>query len=109
MVARGLLQVSRRELDPARSTLYQPVLKGETSQLLREGEIVEVDIAILPSSTFFAAGERLHLVISPRPAVASNPFVKCNDCNRGRHVLHVGGKYDSHLLIPVVTKWSQDD
>ncbi len=102
MVARGLLQVSRRELDPVRSTLYQPVLKSETSQLLREGEIVHVDIAILPSSTFFAAGERLHLVISPQPAVTSNPFVKCNDCNRGLHVLHVGGKYDSHLLIPVV-------
>jgi uncharacterized protein len=22
--------------------------------------------------------------------------------NKGRHVIHTGGKYDSHLLIPVV-------
>jgi len=22
--------------------------------------------------------------------------------NKGRHVLHVGGSYDSHLLVPVI-------
>ena len=26
--------------------------------------------------------------------------------NRGAHVIHAGGKYDSHLLIPVVPEKS---
>jgi putative CocE/NonD family hydrolase len=102
LVARGLLAVSRRALDEEASTEWEPVLRNDREERLRPGEIVRVDIAIQPSSTFFARGEALQLVVSPNEIVASPPFVKDNSRNRGVHVVHVGGAYDSHLLIPVI-------
>jgi hypothetical protein len=41
-------------------------------------------------------------VISGHEIVPSPPYVKANQCNRGLHVVHMGGDYDSHILIPVV-------
>ncbi|MGI9591714.1 MAG: CocE/NonD family hydrolase [Myxococcota bacterium] len=101
-VARGLLRVSRRELDEAESTEWEPVLAHQRERKLAPGEIVPVDIAINPSSTFFRAGESLALTIAPREIVPSPPYRKSTAGNRGLHVLHVGGRHDSYLLIPVI-------
>ena len=102
MVARGLLCVSRRALDEASSTEWEPVLLHQRDEKILPGEVVPVEIAINPSSTFFARGEALELIISPREIVPSPPFVKDHSCNRGLHVIHVGADTDSHLLIPVI-------
>ena len=61
-----------------------------------------MEIALNPSSTFFAAGEGIELIVSPSEIVPSPPYRKANACNRGLHVVHVGGDHDSHLLIPVI-------
>jgi predicted acyl esterase len=100
LVSRGFCRVSRRELDPALSTPWQPVQTGTSEQLLSPGAIVPVEIEIYPSSTFFAAGEMLELIVSGDEIIPSPPYRKDVSCNRGRHVLHVGGPYDSHLLVP---------
>ncbi|MEM8591174.1 MAG: CocE/NonD family hydrolase, partial [Pseudomonadota bacterium] len=55
-VALGWLRVSQRALDPALSTPAQPVLTHANRQPLSRGEIVPVEIEILPSSTLFRAG-----------------------------------------------------
>jgi len=102
MVTRGLLAVSRRALDETRSTEWEPLLRNDRDEKLRPGEIVAVEIALNPSSTFFAAGEGIRLIVSPNEIVPSLPYLKANACNRGLHVVHVGGDWDSHLLIPVV-------
>ena len=59
MVTRGWIRVAMRKLDEAESTEWNPVPKGTSEQKLKPGEIVPVDIALYPSSTFFAAGESL--------------------------------------------------
>ena len=64
MVTRGWCKVSRRELDPLESTEWHPVQKGASEQKLKAGEIVPVDIELYPSSTFFAVGETLQLIIA---------------------------------------------
>ena len=102
MVARGPIAVSRRALDPDASTGWEPVLLDSRDDRLEPGEIVPVDIAIDPSSTFFAAGEGIELIVSPKEIVPSPPYRKDNACNRGVHIVHAGGDRDSHLLIPVV-------
>ena len=102
MVARGFCRVSRRELDVAESTDYQPVLTGTSHLPLEPDEIVPVDIALYPSSTFFAAGESLQLIISSNEIIPSPPYVKDVSTNRGIHVIHCGGDHDSHLLVPVI-------
>ena len=108
MVARGLIAVSRRALDPRASTEWEPVLRNERDDRLTPGEIAPVDIAINPSSTFFAAGDGIELIVSPNEIVPSPPYRKDNACNRGLHVVHAGGECDSHLLIPVITARTQN-
>lgn len=102
MVTRGFCRVSRRELDAAASTDDQPVLAGTSHQALAPGQIVPVDIALYPSSTFFAAGESLELIVAAREIIPSPPYRKNASFNRGIHVIHCGGDRDLHLLVPIV-------
>jgi predicted acyl esterase len=107
-VALGWLRVSHRELDPARSTEYQPVLAHRRELKLRPGEIVAVEIEIWPSGTRFEKGERLRLIvqgsdINKYPKDKAPVYFRHEDTvNKGRHVIHAGGPYDSHLLVPVI-------
>ncbi|MEM6672400.1 MAG: CocE/NonD family hydrolase [Planctomycetota bacterium] len=102
MVTRGWCRVSRRELDPAESLEWSPVQTGAKEQGLKAGEIVPVDVALYPSSTFFASGESVQLIVAPREIIPSPPYIKDASFNRGVHVLHFGGEYDSYLLVPSV-------
>ena len=106
-VALGWLRASHRELDRTRSRPWQPVLAHRRSLPLAPGEIVPLEIEILPSGTRFGPGETLRLVIQgqdiyryPRPLIQA---LHDDLVNRGRHVIYSGGEYDSHLLVPVLT------
>jgi putative CocE/NonD family hydrolase len=105
-VALGWLRVSHRELDEERSTPQQPWLLYRREQKLSPGEIVPVEIEILPSGTVFHAGERLRLLIQGTDVnkyPAGTPTQRHHsDRNHGRHIIHTGGNHDSHLLIPVL-------
>jgi predicted acyl esterase len=100
-VAQGWLRVSHRELDPDRSTPEQPWLLHRRMQKLKPKEIVPVEIEIWPSSTKFLAAEILRLVVqgSDVYAYAGVGYAHPETLNHGRHIIHTGGKYDSHLLI----------
>lgn len=52
-VATGWLRVSHRELDKDKSTIAQPWHKHEQELKIKNGEIVPIEIEILPSSTYF--------------------------------------------------------
>lgn len=105
-VALGWLRASHRERDPDQSTDYQPVLAHQRALPLTPGEPTPLDIEIWPSGTRFEAGEGLRLVVQgsdiydyPKPSV----YARHEDLvNRGEHVIHAGGRFDSHLLVPVI-------
>lgn len=104
-VALGWLRVSHRELSE-KSTPEQPILRHERELRLERGEIVPVEIEIWPSGTRFAPGESLRVVIKGQdinqyPANLLTPQ-HVSDRNRGTHILHTGGRYDAHLLVPVL-------
>jgi len=106
-VALGWLRVSHRELDPARSRPEQPFHPHTREDLLRAGEPVAADIEIWPSSTRFAVGQRLRVVVQGRDVMTESlpntPFARHQDTrNRGLHRIHTGAEYDSYLLVPVV-------
>ncbi len=102
VVARGWLRVSQREIDEKMFTPWQPFLKHQGEQKLKPGEIVAVEIEILPSSTLFRKGETLGLVIQGKDILA-HPMMKYTRLvNKGVHAIYTGGKYDSHLLIPLL-------
>lgn len=105
-VALGWLRASHRELDVARSTDHQPVLAHQRELKLEEGVAVPLEIEIWPSGTRFEAGETLRLVVQgtdiyqyPLPTMCDRHE---DTVNRGHHVIHGGGRYDSHLLVPVI-------
>lgn len=103
-VALGWLRVSHRELDAEKSTEFQPVHPHTSEELLTEGERVKVEIEIWASSTQFAAGETLRLIIQGRDiydkGLPKLPFARHEDTrNEGTHVLHCGA---SHLLLPII-------
>ena len=113
LVARGWLRASHRELDGERSTPYQPWLRHQRALALERNEIVPVEIEIWPSSTLFRRGETLQLAVQGGDLryTRSNPLPlehgrisvgHSRTVNRGRHAIHAGGRYNSHLLVPVI-------
>lgn len=101
-LSRGYLRASRRALDQTRSQDWRPVLSGDVVEPLAPGEIVKVNVALCPIATFFAAGESLKLIIAARELEHAPIFGKDTRVNAGRHVLHCGGSYPSHLLVPEI-------
>jgi predicted acyl esterase len=104
-VALGWIRASHRELDQERSAPWQPVLAHRRSLPVARGEVVPLDIEILPSGTRFGPGETLRLVIQGRDVYRyPRPLIQAlheESVNRGAHVVHAGGEHDSHLLVPV--------
>jgi predicted acyl esterase len=102
----GWLRISHRELDPKRSTPFQPWLLHRSEQRLKPGEIVPVELEILASSTLFRAGESLSLLIQGHDIYEANRAQLTMGHgplrNAGEHIIHTGGNYDAHLLVPVI-------
>ena len=101
--APGKLRVSLRETDPEKSTDFQPIYPYNNPQKLRKGEIVPVDIEIWPSSRIWHPGEQLRLEVMGHYERTDwfEPFAWDTN-NKGNHVLHSGGKYDSYLMVPYI-------
>jgi hypothetical protein len=102
LVAKGWLRASLRELDPARTTAEQPWHLFKQSKLLRKGEIVPVDIEVLPSSTLFEKGSFLRLEITGHEPLRYPSFRHGRPVNKGYQRIYTGGKYASNLYAPVV-------
>jgi hypothetical protein len=98
----GRLRVSMRHLDEANSTDAMPVHSFDRVEKLAPGQIACVDIDLFPVGLALYPGEQLRLVISGHHVLggvmpgADNVPSK----NRGRHVIHTGGRNASYLQIP---------
>jgi predicted acyl esterase len=105
-VALGWLRASHRELDPQRSTPWQPWHTHTREVKLTPGEIVPVDIEFWPTSVLFEPGERLRLVVQGSDIYwypsEGHTDGHLDTVNKGDHVIHTGGKYESFLLAPVI-------
>ena len=106
-VALGWLRASHRALNSRRSTSWQPVHPHDREEPLPEGEPVALEIEIWPSATVFRAGDSLRVIVQGTDvytdALPNLPFARHQRTrNAGAHVLHSGGRYDAHLLVPVV-------
>lgn len=103
--ANGRLRVSLRATDPVRSTPSEPFHLFDKVEKLKPGEIVPVEIGFWPYSMRWRKGETLELVVTGidllvRPEFPQIPPIPT--INKGKHVIHCGGNYDSHLLLPVI-------
>jgi len=89
-------------LDEEKSTPIQPWMTHRHLQKVQPGEIVPVEIELLPSSTFFEAGSSLQLIVQGQELLSYRGFGHDDLVNHGSHRIYTGGQYDSHLLLSVV-------
>ena len=102
--AKGMQRASMRATDPDRSGPADPHHLYDRVEKLAPGEIVPVDIQIWPMAMRWHTGEQLQLVIGGQKLSGTEfPGLEPPDTvNRGRHVIHCGGSYDAHLLLPII-------
>jgi uncharacterized protein len=100
----GRLRVSTRHLDETLTTDDVPAHTFDRVQKLAPGEIVEIEIDLLPLGWAFHPGEQLRFIISSRnlsgtimPGIAE--YVGANN---GQHVIHTGGQHASYLQLPIM-------
>jgi putative CocE/NonD family hydrolase len=111
----GRLRVSLRKLDSTLSTDFLPIQSFDEPLILHPGEIVPVDIAIMPVSEVFHVGEQLRLTISGHEFLAPPTNTATSGVlafmgampplrtkNAGVHIIHGGGDHKSFLQIPVI-------
>jgi hypothetical protein len=102
-VAKGWLRASQRKLDPKRSTPARPYHTHDEVQKLRPGEVVKVEVEILPTCAVFKKGHQLRLDIQPWDDDPDAWFGHDNSKHwRGEHTVHAGGERASYLLLPVI-------
>ncbi|WP_374943756.1 CocE/NonD family hydrolase [Sphingomonas sp.] len=104
-VGHGLLKVSRRKLDKARSTEYWPVHTHREVDCapLQDGEIVAVELGLNPSSALIRKGCRLRVDIQPY----SPAGVPVRAYDESYHVgatntLYTGPDHPSFIQLPIV-------
>ncbi|WP_353963465.1 CocE/NonD family hydrolase C-terminal non-catalytic domain-containing protein [Streptomyces sp. NBC_00086] len=72
---------------------------------LSPGEVVDLEIDLLPVGLVFQPGEQLRLVVSGRSLLGTMMpgNSEYTPANSGRHVVHTGGDRASYLQLPVKT------
>lgn len=101
--ADGRLRVSMRHLDETLSTEDVPAHSFDRVEKLSPGEIVDVEIDLLPVGLTFHSGEQLRLVVSSRSLLGTlmPGNREYTTPHGGRHIVHTGGDRASYLQLPV--------
>ena len=99
----GRLRVSLRHLDETLSTDDVPVHAFDRVEKLSPGEVVEIEVDLLPVGLTFHAGEQLRLVVAGHSLLGTMmPGIQeYRAANSGEHVVHTGGARASYLQLPV--------
>ncbi|MFE6365801.1 CocE/NonD family hydrolase [Streptomyces sp. NPDC057806] len=99
----GRLRVSMRHLDEALSTEDVPAHSFDRVEKLSAGEVVDIEIDLLPLGLTFSPGEQLRFVVSGRSLLGTmmpgNREYAAD--NKGQHIVHTGGERASYLQLPV--------
>ena len=124
-ISQGWLRASHRKLDPDRSRPDRPYHPHDEIQPLTPGEVYELQVEIWPTCIVVPASYRLAVSVRGsdyRYEGELSPFARSfHYANRGvgpythtdpEHrpanvfaqpvTLHVGGRYPSHVLLPVI-------
>lgn len=106
-VTTGWLRAALAGADPARSAPGVPDGDFARERPLVPGRVVVADIALGPSATRLFAGDELRVVVAGRWLSPRNPIVgqfpaRYAPSPPGTCILHTGGRFDAHLLVPVI-------
>jgi len=105
-ITHGQLRLSQREIDPERSAPCAPVLRHQQHLPIKQGELLQVRIPLLSSSTRFHPGEMLKLQLHrrwffPRQPVSGQFPASYEQFNKPCTVtIQTGGQNSSALICP---------
>lgn len=105
-LAKGWLKASHRKLDQERSTAHRPKhthLQADHAPL-RDGEIVPVEIEIIPNTGLVRRGHRIRVDIEPYTGVGHGMRHAYDPaCHDGAfNTIYTGPDHPSHVQLPVV-------
>ena len=104
IVTRGWLRASRRPDSITVGESLVPSADLEHESLVMPGEVMELNIEILPSSTLFEAGSSFVLEVRGRDITELPNFQHHRIFNCGRHTLYTGPDHASRFLVPIVPR-----
>ncbi|KIY03521.1 uncharacterized protein Z520_00212 [Fonsecaea multimorphosa CBS 102226] len=101
----GILRASHRAIDPKLSKPHWPAHDHTQERKIPPGHIVKLEIGIWPAAIQFEAGEKLVFRVAGHQMTLAEftPLRgQFHTGNKGKHILHFGGQYDSHIVVPFV-------
>lgn len=101
----GHLRASHRGLDESLSKPHWPVHDHKKEYRIPPGDIIRLEVGIWPGGMIFSEGESLSFKVSGHwMTLAEYPWLRGTHepLNKGQHHVHIGGKYDSHVVLPFV-------
>ncbi|KAH6687382.1 X-Pro dipeptidyl-peptidase C-terminal non-catalytic domain-containing protein [Plectosphaerella plurivora] len=99
----GVLRASHRAIDEAKSMHpHWPFHPHDREDKIAPGTVVRLDVGIWAMGIEYEAGEQIRIVVSGRSRQVSNFGSDRHSLNRGKHLLHLGGEYASHVVLPFV-------
>jgi len=104
-VGHGLLKVSHRKIDTARSNAYWPTHTHAQADYapLAEGEVVEIELGLNPSSALIRKGHRLRVDIQPYAPDGAPVRAYDETYHTGAHnTVHTGPGHINYIQLPIV-------
>jgi predicted acyl esterase len=101
IVTRGWLRASRRPDPSVVADSLVPIFDGDVESEFSPHEVMEMNVEILPSSTFYEKGSSMVLELRGRDITELQNFQHHHVFNSGRHTLWCGTGFPSRLLLPL--------
>lgn len=124
-ISQGWLRASHRKIDPEMSLPHRPWHPHDEVLPVVPGEIYPLDIEVWPTCIVVPAGFRIGLTVRGSdyhydgdlsefartfhysnhgvgPFTHNDPDDRASDAYKGTVTVHVGGAYDSHVLLPII-------
>ncbi|GAB1216248.1 hypothetical protein ATERTT37_005457 [Aspergillus terreus] len=98
----GMLRASRRDVCDALSTPYWKTLSNAKVEPVAPGTVLQLENYIWPTGIVFQPGEQLVLQISGHDMTLAElvPLIDSfRNENKGTHIVHLGGQFESYLDI----------
>ncbi len=104
-ISKGWLRASHRQKDAARSTERRPFYSHGEPKALTPGEIVRLDIEVMPFANVFKKGHRLRLEIANGDSPLTDGLFthQYSWFKVGADTIHHDAAHASRLVVPVVS------
>jgi predicted acyl esterase len=101
IVTRGWLRASRRPDPSVVADSLVPIFDGDVESEFLPHEVMELNVEVLPSSTFYEKGSSMVLELRGRDITELQNFQHHHVFNSGRHTVWCGTAFPSRLLVPL--------